>query len=67
MKDEKTLTPMIHMVKETLKFTKTRNICLTNTKNMLRFEKKKDTNQNFNDVAFPKQVCSFYIAKYILV
>ena len=64
MEDQKIHILKIHMVKKAFNITKTRKNSLTITKNIPKFNKKKDTHQTFNAVAFPKQGCSFYIVKY---
>ena len=55
------------MVKNTFKFTKTWKNIITKKNKIKLFRRKKDSNENFNYVSFPKQVHSFYIEKYLVL
>ena len=56
----------IQIVKYIFKFINKMEKRLTKTNKMLK-PRRKDANQTFNDVAFPKQCHSFYIDKHLVV
>ena len=56
----------VHMVKKSSKIMNTWMNCLTKTKKVQNIQKKKYTNQNFNEFEFPKSYHSSYIDKYIV-
>ena len=66
MKNHKTPMMIIPMMRKILKITRTRNIHLTKSKNMLKIQKKTIHSKTFYDDAFPKLSYSFDIDKCVV-